>query len=215
MPVGWQRSSNGRGWIIGTEETSAWEDWLLSQLGDMYFDIPEWSGGNYAFTDDEQYNICPSCAEYSECFSINGCSDGSLDFLITPTFYIPNESSLKLSFDYWFQYQIGNQHNNILQVLVQKKFKTTPVYKEINSYGENTGYHMGVYICLGQSIHGLEHSNAIPFNQFSNFQEISEYVEEHSKVLVFLGEGLHKIKKKAEQIACEESINKINNSSTK
>ena len=48
-----------------------------------------------------------------------------------------------------------------------------------------------------------------------NFQEISEYVEEHSKVLVFLGEGLHKIKKKAEQIACEESINKINNSSTR
>ena len=74
---------------------------------------------------------------------------------------------------------------------------------------------MGVYICLGQTIHGLEHSNAIPFDQFSNFQEISEYVEEHSKVLVFLGEGLHKIKKKAEQIACEESINKINNSSTK
>ena len=113
LPDGWTRSSNGRGWIIGTEETSAWEDWLLSQLNDMYFDIPEWSGGNYAFTDDEQYNICPSCTEYSECFSINGCIDGSEDFLITPLFSILSESSLKLSFDYWFQYHIGTQHDNI------------------------------------------------------------------------------------------------------
>ena len=28
----------------------------------------------------------------------------------------------------------------------------------------------------------------------------------HGKVLVFLGEGKHKIKKKAEQIACESAV---------
>jgi dsRNA-specific ribonuclease len=28
--------------------------------------------------------------------------------------------------------------------------------------------------------------------------------------LVFLGEGVHKIKKKAEQIACEDAIAKLN-----
>jgi dsRNA-specific ribonuclease len=33
---------------------------------------------------------------------------------------------------------------------------------------------------------------------------------ENGKVLVFLGEGIHKIKKKAEQIACEEAIQKLN-----
>jgi len=106
---------------------------------------------------------------------------------------------------------IKNDDNfkNILQVKVQKQFKITPDYLEI-SHDPDEGYRMGVYICLGQSIHGLEHSNSIPFDQFSTFDEITEYVEEHSKVLVFLGEGLHKIKKKAEQIACEESINKIN-----
>ena len=101
-----------------------------------------------------------------------------------------------------------DNYKNILQVKVQKHFKITPDYMEI-SHDLEEGYKMGVYICLGQPIHGLTHDNSIPFEQFSNFQEISEYVEEHNKVLVFLGEGLHKIKKKAEQIACEESIKKI------
>jgi len=101
-----------------------------------------------------------------------------------------------------------DNYKNILQVKVQKHFKITPDYMEI-SHDLDEGYRMGVYICLGQEIHGLTHDNSIPFEQFSTFQEITEYVEEHTKVLVFLGEGLHKIKKKAEQIACEESIKKI------
>ena len=116
LPNDWERLSSGRGWIIGTEETSAWAEWLLVQVGDMYFDIPDWSGGNYAFTDDEQYNICPSCTQYADCFDVNGCTDGSMDFLITPSIMIPSQSLAKLSFDYWFQYTIGNQHNNTLQI---------------------------------------------------------------------------------------------------
>jgi dsRNA-specific ribonuclease len=31
----------------------------------------------------------------------------------------------------------------------------------------------------------------------------------HGKVLIFLGEGKHKIKKKAEQIACESAIQNL------
>ena len=42
-----------------------------------------------------------------------------------------------------------------------------------------------------------------------SFKKIHSYIEENNKVLVFLGEGQHKIKKKAEQIACEKSLNKI------
>ena len=145
LPDGWTRSSNGRGWIIGTEETSAWEDWLLSQLNDMYFDIPEWSGGNYAFTDDEQYNICPSCTEYSECFSLNGCIDGSEDFLITPLFSIPSESSLKLSFDYWFQYQIGNQHDNILQVFTNGDWQNLDILNQSQNQFTNKAYDLSDY----------------------------------------------------------------------
>ena len=36
--------------------------------------------------------------------------------------------------------------------------------------------------------------------------KIHQWGEEHEKIFVLLGEGLHKIKKKAEQIACENAI---------
>jgi len=40
-----------------------------------------------------------------------------------------------------------------------------------------------------------------------SFPICDESMCEKGKILVFLGEGVHKIKKKAEQIACEEAIN--------
>ena len=49
-------------------------------------------------------------------FNINGCNDGSMDFLISPLITIPNQSLAELSFDYWFKYAIGNQHTNSIQV---------------------------------------------------------------------------------------------------
>jgi hypothetical protein len=35
-------------------------------------------------------------------------------------------------------------------------------------------------------------------------------IVKYGKVLIFLGEGEHKIKRKAEQIACNEALQKIN-----
>jgi len=101
---------------------------------------------------------------------------------------------------------INNDDNykNILQVKIQKEFKTTPEYAEIQH--DEDGYRMGVYLCLGQRIYETDISRSLPFSDFGSFEAIHAYVAEHSKVLVFLGEGLHKIKKKAEQIACEETI---------
>ena len=94
-----------------------------------------------------------------------------------------------------------DNYKNILQVKLQKEFKVTPDYMEIHPYNSSTGYHMGVYLCLGQSIHNLTHSNSIQLNNFTSFQSIHEYMSINGKVLVFLGEGKHKIKKKAEQLA--------------
>ena len=34
-------------------------------------------------------------------------------------------------------------------------------------------------------------------------------IQTNSKILLFLGEGLHKIKRKAEQLACEEALQKL------
>ena len=94
-----------------------------------------------------------------------------------------------------------DNYKNILQVKIQREFKVTPDYMEINQYNAITGYHMGVYLCLGQSIHHLTHANSIPMKNFACYEDIHDYMSIHGKILVLLGEGKHKIKKKAEQIA--------------
>ena len=106
--------------------------------------------------------------------------------------------------------QNDDNYKNILQVLIQKEFKITPVYVEISPHDDDEGYHMGVYLCLGQDAHGLSHSQSVPFSKFKSFDNIQEYLEEHEKIYVFLGENKHKIKKKAEQAACKMGIDQIN-----
>jgi dsRNA-specific ribonuclease len=101
-----------------------------------------------------------------------------------------------------------DNYKNILQVKVQKEFKVTPHYMEVSEYSPENGYHMGVYLCLGQAVHSVNHTDAISYTQFSNYKEIHQYMSERGKVFVFLGEGQHKIKKKAEQIACEMAISR-------
>ena len=105
---------------------------------------------------------------------------------------------------------IQNDYNykNILQVRIQKEFKITPLYIELE-HDTDLGYKMGVYICIGQPVHNLNHNDSMDYDIFKSFKKIHSYIEENNKVLVFLGEGQHKIKKKAEQIACEKSLNKI------
>jgi dsRNA-specific ribonuclease len=99
-----------------------------------------------------------------------------------------------------------DNYKNILQVKMQKEFKVTPDYLEIEEHTVEQGYHMGVYLCLGQPIFGQKHANSIAITRFSCYNDIHQYMSVNGKILVFLGDGIHKIKKKAEQIACEESI---------
>jgi dsRNA-specific ribonuclease len=103
-----------------------------------------------------------------------------------------------------------DNYKNILQVKIQKEFKITPEYIEVSEQNADTGYHMGVYLCLGQPVFGLTHNDSIPYCQFSNFQEIHDYMSRVGKAFIFLGEGKHKIKKKAEQIACETALRVLN-----
>ena len=95
--------------------------------------------------------------------------------------------------------------------LIQKEFKVTPHYLEMNNYDEDQGYRMGVYICLGQPIHAANKEAALIFeDELKNFQAIHNYMENNESILVFLADGIHKIKRKAEQIACEKCINFLN-----
>ena len=124
--------------------------------------------------------------------------------------------------------QNDDNYKNILQVKIQKEFKVTPHYLEIqdenvyhshshnhnHNHNENEqqdkNYHMGVYICLGQPIHQASQADAVDFAKgLKTFEAIHKYVETKGKILVFLGDGKHKIKRKAEQIACEKSIKYI------
>jgi dsRNA-specific ribonuclease len=92
-----------------------------------------------------------------------------------------------------------DNYKNILQVKLQREFKTTPDYLEL-AHNEH-GYHMGVFLCLGQSIHTVDPVNAVPIQSFGCLDKIHGF-----KGLVFLGKGVHKIKKKAEQLACESVL---------
>lgn len=109
--------------------------------------------------------------------------------------------------------QNDDNYKNILQVKVQKEFKVTPHYLEIEHDAE-LGYKMGVYLCLGQQIHTLTHNDSVDISFFKTFKSIQEYLTNNSKAFIFMGEGQHKIKRKAEQIACNEAINFIQSHST-
>ena len=104
-----------------------------------------------------------------------------------------------------------DNYKNILQVRIQKEFKVTPDYLEFTDYDSENGYRMGVYLCLGQPIHAVSQVSAIPISKFQSFHEIHQFMSVHGKILVILGEGAHKIKKKAEQIACDEAIRILRN----
>jgi dsRNA-specific ribonuclease len=104
--------------------------------------------------------------------------------------------------------QNDDNYKNILQVKIQKQFKVTPHYLEIE-HDPELGYKMGVYLCLGQAIHNVTHKDAIAFSHFKNFNAINEYIEQNNKVIIFMGSGQHKIKRKAEQVASLEAIKQI------
>ena len=101
--------------------------------------------------------------------------------------------------------QDDDNYKNILQVKIQKRFQDTPHYIEIK-HNDETGYEMGVYLCLGQKIHAVRKEDAVHFNTFGSFESIQSKLELDGKVFVFLGSGTHKIKRKAEQLACEETL---------
>lgn len=94
---------------------------------------------------------------------------------------------------------------NIFQVMVQKEFKTTPEYYVLNIDDEQR-YTMGVYLCLnGLNIHSADVKDAEHFDNIKSFQQIRD--GGHS--FIYFSKASHKIKKKAEQIACQKAIELI------
>ena len=118
------------------------------------------------------------------------------------------ESIFEKHVDWTKLIKTDDNYKNKLQVIIQKEFKITPEYIELN-HDLETGYEMGVYICLGQEIYEVKVEEAIDYKVFGSFIKIQEELNNNNKIFIFLGKGQHKIKKKAEQIACEEALKQL------
>jgi len=130
-------------------------------------------------------------------------------FLTGPGFQMVQifiENVFERHVDWMSLIQNDDNYKNILQVRIQKEFKVTPHYMEVVEHNVENGYHMGVYLCLGQPVFGLTHYKSLSCINFTSFQDIHHHMSTCGKIFLFLGEGIHKIKKKAEQIACESAL---------
>ena len=117
--------------------------------------------------------------------------------------------------------QSDDNYKNILQVMLQKAFQVTPVYKEVSEWDEEEGYHMGVYLCLDVKSHEFNPNSDVvkqisevgmgEFTPLENMKILWHHRDEKYEPgwVVFLGSSKHKIKKKAEQAACKTSIEKL------
>ena len=118
--------------------------------------------------------------------------------------------------------QNDENYKNILQVMLQKAFLITPIYKEVDEWDEEEGYHMGVYLCLGKKEHEFQPNSEFvkPIEDYmkssdSNALDVLKTMWFHRDekydcgLVIFLSSSKHKIKKKAEQAACKFSIDKL------
>ena len=127
--------------------------------------------------------------------------------------------------------QNDDNFKNILQVRIQKEFKTTPHYMEIrgtslggtslggtesmneeeSDEGASQKYHMGVYLCLGRDPHLLKHAESVTLESqnIKHYSDVHAHVASHGSLFLFLGEGRHGIKKKAEQMASRMALERM------
>ena len=105
----------------------------------------------------------------------------------------------------------NDNYKNRLQVIIQKEFKITPDYIELknNKANEDNLYCMGVYICFNKKIYDYNIEESKNFDEFNSFEKIHDYLNNNNELLIFLSKSEHKIKKKAEQLACKIAIDKI------
>jgi len=101
-----------------------------------------------------------------------------------------------------------DNYKNILQVKIQKAFKTTPTYLVIDEDDE-IGYTIGVYLEINMPVQDVIPANATTYGTIIHFADIHSHIEKHGKCFFLLGKDTHKIKKKAEQSACQNIISRI------
>ena len=156
------------------------------------------------------YNRISIHDEYGWFKNVFTCGPG---FQMAQTFV---ENVLENHVDWTNLINTDDNFKNRLQVIIQKEFKLTPDYVELRvpklddeDDDIDKNYEMGVYISFGQNIHNADIKNSKKYEDLKSFKAIHELLESDNKLLVFLTKAEHKIKKKAEQIACERAIKLI------
>ena len=96
----------------------------------------------------------------------------------------------------------NDNYKNLLQVMLQKAFQVTPIYKEITNVDDEEGYHMGVYLCVNMESYEFDHKDSIKSNVKQTYDNyVNEWKRDEERrdaisFVLFLGESKHKIKKK-------------------
>jgi dsRNA-specific ribonuclease len=152
------------------------------------------------FLDFNRISINDEDNWFSEVFS---CGPG---FQIAQVFI---ESVFDKHIDWTKMLKNTENYKRPLQELLQMEFKVTPYPMEIIPYSLEKGYNMGIYLCMGQPTHGITHSQTLSFRAFTSFSDIHRYMAVHHRIFVFLGEGTHRIKQTAEQMACRNAIDNL------
>jgi dsRNA-specific ribonuclease len=101
--------------------------------------------------------------------------------------------------------KVDDNYKNILQVRIQKEFKVTPEYL-IVEHSDDVGFTMGVYLNVNTPVQDIKPRNAITMEKPYNMHRIHKYIEDNGSILLCLETATHKVKKKAEQIACENAL---------
>jgi dsRNA-specific ribonuclease len=119
------------------------------------------------------------------------------------------ENVLERHIDWADLIHTNNNFKNLLQVRIQKEFKTTPQYLELG-YDAVNGYRVAVYLCVGQSIHTVSPTDAVDIGVLPSptLESMRAYLDASATGTAFirLAESSHKIKRKAEQMACQSVL---------
>jgi dsRNA-specific ribonuclease len=104
---------------------------------------------------------------------------------------------------------IMNDHDFkiILQMKLQKEFKTTPNYMIIQH--DEDGYRMGVYLAINIPVQDILPENAEKITGNIKYKQIHDIIRSKGNILLLISESKHKIKKKAEQQACKYAIERL------
>ena len=107
--------------------------------------------------------------------------------------------------------QNDDNYKNILQVKIQKEFKVTPLYLEMG-YDVTSGFHICVFLNINNVIQEPVNNDTLEYltiSEFHSFDDIHERITHETRVLIFLGSGNHKIKRKAQQTACKIALDSL------